>query len=206
MPSLFIFATMAKIKSSRRTSKKEVIKTAAARLFHDRGYGAASMRDLAEELGVEAPSLYNHISSKEELLQEICFGMANEFNFQMSLMDQNNRLTPLQKIESVFRFHIHIWVDKIDEVLVMTNEAKHLSEPYRSTFLHERRTYVKKLENFIAEGVSNQEIKPIDPTIAVLSMLNAVRGIEFWHRTKKEINASQLEENMVQLLLNGLKQ
>jgi hypothetical protein len=32
-----------------------------------------------------------------------------------------------------------------------------------------------------------------------------VRGIEFWHRTKKNINASELEESMIVHLVEGLK-
>ena len=40
---------------------------------------AASMRDLAERVGVEAASLYNHIRSKTELLHDICFNVANVF-------------------------------------------------------------------------------------------------------------------------------
>lgn len=196
---------MAKIKSTKRITKREVIKEEAARLFHDRGYGAASMRDLAEILGVEAPSLYNHIKSKEELLQEICFSTANEFTFQLGLVEPNEKLTALQKIEAITRFHIHIWVDRLNDVLVMTNEAKHLSEPYLSTFLNERRLYVKRFETIVNEGIRKGQIKKLDAYVVVLTILNAVRGIEFWHRSQKTTDASQLEENMVTNLLNGLK-
>ena len=41
---------------------------AACQLFADRGYRGTSMKDIAEALGVRAPSLYNHVSSKQEIL------------------------------------------------------------------------------------------------------------------------------------------
>ena len=70
---------MARIIIDKNSSRKEVIIAKAASLFREKGYKAASMRDLAESVGVEAASLYNHIKSKTELLHEICFGVANRF-------------------------------------------------------------------------------------------------------------------------------
>ena len=37
------------------------------------------MRLLAKELGIEAASIYNHISSKDELLETVCFDLASKF-------------------------------------------------------------------------------------------------------------------------------
>ena len=57
-------------------TKKQLILEAAARLFRDKGYAATSMRDLARAVDLKASSLYNHIGSKEEILQnisEICY-------------------------------------------------------------------------------------------------------------------------------------
>lgn len=48
---------MARIRTAKDVSRKEVIVKAAASLFHEKGYKAASMRDLAERVGVEASTL-----------------------------------------------------------------------------------------------------------------------------------------------------
>ena len=63
-----------------KASKREIILTAAAKLFRDRGYQATSMRDLAEAVELKASSLYNHIGSKEEILKEICMANADKFS------------------------------------------------------------------------------------------------------------------------------
>src|SRR3954463_9654655 len=74
---------MAKILTGKNSTKKEVIIQKAAFLFKSKSFAAASMRELAEALGVEAASLYNHIGSKNELLQAICSRIANKFTLQM---------------------------------------------------------------------------------------------------------------------------
>ena len=54
---------MAKVQR-RKASKKELILEKAATMFRQKGFAATSMRDLAETVGIEAASLYNHIRSK----------------------------------------------------------------------------------------------------------------------------------------------
>jgi hypothetical protein len=90
-------------------------------------------------------------------------------------------------------------------VMVTNNESKYLEEPYNGTFLNERRVYVRRLEQVIEDGMRKGNIKKVQPYAVVLTLMSAVRGIEFWHRTKKNISAEELEENMVLHLVKGLK-
>ena len=82
---------MAKIKSGKDATKKDVITQKASALFKKKGYSSTSMRELAEAVGVEAPSLYNHIGSKSELLQDICFKVANGFTSYLDTTENENR-------------------------------------------------------------------------------------------------------------------
>lgn len=195
---------MAKIKSSKHSTRKDVIVEQAASLFREKGYTATSMRDLAEKVGVEAASLYNHISSKAEILQEICFTVATEFMSnieQVELKPKNS----LEKVEDILRFHIRMMINKYETVYVSDREWKHLNEPYLPNFQNQRRAYRQRFAAVIEEGIRNGEIKPIDAPTAVLIVLHAVSGIESWHRSKRKIPADQLEENMVLMLVGGLK-
>lgn len=195
---------MAKIKSKKNGTKKETIVEAASHLFHEKGFSATSMRDLAEKVGVEAASLYNHIQSKSELLQELCFKVANEFMTNIETTDASD-LTAIGKINSLLRFHISYMVHRFEEVFVADREWKHLSDPYLSNYQNQRRIYRKRFAGIIEEGIRNKEIKDIDAPTAVLIILHAISGIESWHRSKKKISAELLEENMVTILVEGLK-
>ncbi len=188
----------------RKASKKEFILQKAAIMFREKGFSATSMRDLAETVGIEAASLYNHITSKSEILQEIIFRVANDCNVHLESMD-NPELSSQKKIESLIRFHVQMMLGRFEEYYVMVNEWIHLSEPYLTNFSTQRRNYVQRLEYIIDEGIRNKEMKPVIPYVAVLTILSSVRGLEFWHRSNKRISPEQMEDNMVNHLINGLK-
>jgi AcrR family transcriptional regulator len=188
----------------RKSSKKEVILIRAAAMFKDKGFAASSMRDLAETVGIEAASLYNHIKSKSEILQEIIFHAANECYMQLEEVDVDTK-SSLEKIEEVIRFHIRMMLTRFEEYHVMTHEWIHLSEPHLSNFTTQRRNYVQRLETIVDQGIQNKEMKPIVPYVAVLTILSAVRGLEFWHRSQKKYSPQQIEDNMVKHLITGLQ-
>lgn len=195
---------MGRIKTAENLSRKDVITSKAAALFKEKGYKAASMRELADIVGVEAASLYNHIHSKSELLHIICLNVANRFNAFMEILEYEE-WTPLEKIERLLRFHIQQIINAYEEVYVSDREWRHLSEPYLSNFQNQRRSYRKRFAAIIEQGIHQKQIKKIDAPTAVLIMLHAISGIESWHRSKQKISAEALEENMVTILLKGLQ-
>jgi TetR/AcrR family transcriptional regulator, cholesterol catabolism regulator len=195
---------MAKIIPGKDETKKDVITQSASRLFKEKGYNATSMRDLAEAIGVEAPSLYNHIGSKSEILQEICFRIANMFTAHINEVETSKQ-SIINKVEAIARFHIRMMIEEYDSVYLSDHEWKHLSEPYLSNFKNQRKSYRKRFAEIVQQGINQKEIKKIDPYIVVLTILSAVSGIESWQRSRKAIDARSLEENMIMILIEGIK-
>ncbi len=194
---------MARIKTENNLTRKEVIVSKAATLFREKGFKAASMRDLAEAVGVEAASLYNHIKSKTEILHELCFSVANRFVHKIDEVEAENS-DAIIKIEKLLRFHINEMLHHYEEVYVSDREWKHLSDPYLSNFQNQRRIYRKRFAAIIENGINEHQIKKIDAPTAVLIMLHAISGIESWHRSTQKITAEELEENMISILVGGL--
>ena len=195
---------MARMKVEQHLSRKDVILHQAASLFKERGFKATSMRDLAITLNIEAASLYNHISSKNELLHLICFSVAERFLSKAAVVNKSKG-TFINKIESILKFHITEIVERYNDVYVSDREWRHLTEPHLSNYRELRRSYRKQLTALIEEGIKAGEIKNIDAPTAVLILLHAISGIESWHRSKQKINPKELEKNMITILISGLK-
>lgn len=192
---------MARIITTKNKSRKEIITTKAALLFRKKGFAVTSMRELAEQMGVEASSLYNHIGSKNELLQTICFSVANDFTEHLQQIIQQKKSVPV-RLEQIIRFHIRMMLERFDEVYVANHEWKQLQEPFLSNFLHQRKSYESHLIELIRQGVKDKTCIGIQPEVAVLTLLSSVRGLEFWHH--KTTNTKTLENDMVQQLLHGI--
>ena len=194
---------MAKIKALTNGTKKDSIIKNAAVLFRKKGFRATSVRELAEMMGVEAPSLYNHISSKNELLQDICFDVARDFTAHMKkvLASKENAA---EQTASVIRFHISKMYNDFDKVYVSDNEWKQLHKNEADDFLAQRRAYENDFTSIIEAGIKQKLFTKMHPRIATLTILSALRGLELRQKNKKEFSLQELEENMIQHLINGI--
>jgi TetR/AcrR family transcriptional regulator, cholesterol catabolism regulator len=194
---------MARIQIQSNTNRKEIILNSAAYLFRKKGFKATTVRELAETLNIEAPSLYNHFISKSELLRQICFAVAADFTKHLTEL-KNTDLPEIKKIDLLIRFHIKKMYSDFDNVYVANHEWKHLPKNELQIFLNQRKEYEQQMIDIIKEGIKNNELKGMHPQVTVLTILSAVRGLEFWQRHKKEMSITELENNMVNHLLNGI--
>ena len=60
-------------------SRRRAIEDVASELFRAHGYAATSVRDIARGLEIQGPSLYAHVTSKEDVLWAIIDRAAGRF-------------------------------------------------------------------------------------------------------------------------------
>ncbi|NLL78071.1 MAG: TetR/AcrR family transcriptional regulator [Clostridiales bacterium] len=76
-----------------RQSTKDRIITEALKLFAEKGYEAVSVAQIAEAVGIKAPSLYKHYKSKQNIFTAILTEMSSRYEKQVGSMRMNG-ITP----------------------------------------------------------------------------------------------------------------
>jgi AcrR family transcriptional regulator len=155
----------------------------AARLFAEKGYDAASMRDIAGEVAVRPSSLYHHFPGKDSILFEICYGFLRDFNLEVVPELRADR-PPEQAIRAAIRAHILFSNRRWAQVLVSIRERRSLPEHQQAAINALRRQYRDALASTIQRGCEVGVFSVPDSTIAAMAVLDMVNGLAHWFRPR----------------------
>lgn len=198
---MFTFAMMEIVA---KKSRKAQIEEKATTLFREKGYAATSMRDLAQVLGIEAASLYSHIKSKEEILQKICFKMADEFFDAWKEVEMAD-YTYTQQMEKAAIAHVKVITANTDASAVFFNEWRHLSEPHLSEFLQMREDYEGRFISIIERGMEAGEFQRVDSKFMMLAIISSLNWTHNWYKPGRKLKPEEVAKKLSNLILNGLK-
>jgi TetR/AcrR family transcriptional regulator, cholesterol catabolism regulator len=185
------------------TKRKEEIQIAAARLFGERGFTASSVRDIAQAVGLGAASLYNHMGSKDELLNTICFHCAEQFlegmkTIQVTLAD------PIEKIRALVQLHIRIALHDKSSVTVFNDEWRHLQQPQLASFLELRRSYETAYLRIIRDGIENGKLRKMDAFLMYQFILSSLRWLHMPGVKKTKLTEEELTEQIISIIIKGI--
>ncbi|ALJ01567.1 TetR/AcrR family transcriptional regulator [Rufibacter tibetensis] len=184
--------------------RREGIVVEAAKLFKQKGFAGTSMRDLAEQVKMDAATMYHYISSKDEILKTICFGVADAYVTHLQEIE-DAPLSFTEKLKALVRLHIHLMTTKGPEVSVANNDWKFLSEEALQEFKSLRSQYERKLANLIEQGVAAGELQEVNTSVALFTLLSAVRWVELWWKPERGISTEELENTIITILFKGLQ-
>jgi AcrR family transcriptional regulator len=187
-----------------KLDRKAEIRKTAKRLFKERGYAATSMRDLAKEVGIEAASLYNHLSSKEELLNEMCFDIAEQF-FQAFQKAVSQEKSASKKLRTAIKAHIEIIATNLDASTVFFHEWIFLKEADLARFKKLRAQYEQGFRDLVLEGIKDKDFKEVNVKLAVFTILSALNATYDLYKSNEKLTQDEITESISNLLLKGLK-
>ena len=187
----------------RLATRKEQIEQTATHLFKTRGFAAASMRDLAQLLGMEAASIYTHIRSKEEILQKICFRLAYEFfnGFRAAVSDSP---TASGQLRAAILAHVRVITENVAAAAVFQTEWRHLSEPYLSDIIRRQEEYENNFRQLLQAGQTNGELRITDVALTARTLLASLNGLPGWYKPEGALSPEQIAQNIADIFLIGL--
>jgi AcrR family transcriptional regulator len=160
------------------------------------------MEDLASAMGVQKGSLYAHVRSKEDLLDEIARDGAAAFHGALDEIDE--RLPAVEKLRLALRAHLRVVAEQLDVATVFVREWRYLEGERRQRFLAERRRYEERIRALFREGVEQSELRTdLDVTVAGLVFLSAANWAYTWLQPGRDTDG--LADRFFELLVDGMR-
>ena len=185
-------------------TRKEQIRKVAEHMFRQKGYAATSMRSIAGEIGIEAASIYSHIKAKEDILHDICFGMA-EYFFSAHEEAVSLARNAEEKLRKAMAAHLRIITENIDAAAVFFHDWRHLSTKALQQFKQLRLQYEDAFRKIFREGVAEGTFKAMDEKFIILTLFSTMNWTYEWYKPGGTLTSDALADNLTQIILQGIK-
>ncbi len=175
----------------------------AARVFYEKGYEGASIRDISRASGVSLAGMYYYVESKQKLLYLI-----QAYTFKTVLARLEERLTgasdPVDKLKILVHNHLDYFLRHPVEMKVLSHEDEALEGEYRKEILQIKRRYYAIARAIFEELRERGLARRVNPRVAVLSLFGMMNWVYTWHRPNVDPRADALAEAVAGMFLHGV--
>jgi AcrR family transcriptional regulator len=174
----------------------------ASRIFCEKGYEGASMRDLSRATGMSLAGLYHYFESKEELLYLI-----QKHTFTTIIDSLRCKLENSGDAEERIRIfienHLEYFLANKEAMKVLTHEDDTLKNGRGAEIAAIKRRYYHLCLDLL-EDLRRAKGLQFSGRLAVLSLFGMINWIYTWHNPRVDANASALAGQMGDIFLRGV--
>ena len=189
--------------ASDRDGASARIRQAAIALFCARGYHGTSVRDLAQILRIEAPSLYYHFPSKQKLLVDI-FDRTMDDLLEGLRRAIEGESGPEEQLRAAVRFHVHFHIERQDEAFISHSELRSLTAPHRRRTIAKRDRYETMFRRLLSAGVRAGIFSILDVRLSSTAILMMCSGVSDWFSGRGRLDAATVADRYAEMVLRML--
>lgn len=167
------------------------IQQAALELFASKGYRSTTMGDIGERVGVRGPSLYRHVSSKQQVLVEIMAGTMERLLAAHQVATRRSS-GPVEGLQRAAEAHARYHAGHRLEAFVGNREIDNLEEPWRTEIVNRRSAYEKAFRKIIEAGREAGIFTVESSRLASFAILDMGMGISLWYRPGGALSESEV--------------
>ena len=162
-----------------------------------------TMSDLAKRLSVSKTSLYEHFSSKNELIHNILVAASQDIQSQREAIYNNSELSFAEKISSLLKV-VPTVVGPLNNDRLPDELQNHYPEEYL-IFEKFREEDLQRLLAFIDQGIERNEIRPVNMKVLHHLISSAMISL-FSYRflSKSNMTFPDALGAMTDIIVNGL--
>jgi AcrR family transcriptional regulator len=173
------------------------LRQTALRLFAQHGYAAVSMRQIAQDVGVQAGALYNYTPDKQSLLFEL---MESHLQELLDRFEDRLGASPDDRLRHFVAFHLRFHHDRPDAVFIAYMELRNLTSENFARIEALRRRYEMLLETILCDGLKSGAFEVADPRVATRAIIAMLTGVTTWFRSGGLLSLAQIEEQYWQMV------
>lgn len=194
---------MARTVGSNGPKTMEAIRKAGLWLIYSQGYEAMSLRRLAAEVGIQAGSLYNHITTKQDLLFDLIKVHMDEL---MERLDQAlaGISDPEDRLQAFIAFHVGYHITRKREVFICYSELRSLEPKNYEIVVGLRQHYERKLIGILDDGVAEGRFTVADTTVAAYGILAMLTGVCTWFSPAGRLTKEEVTDIYTGMVRHGL--
>ncbi|PAY06550.1 MULTISPECIES: TetR/AcrR family transcriptional regulator [Bradyrhizobium] len=194
---------MARTIGSHGPTTLEAIRKAGVRLIFEHGYEAMSLRQLAAEVGIQAGSLYNHISTKQDLLFDLVQDHINDLLRELDLALEG-KADPVERLRAFVAFHVTYHMTRKREVFIANSELRSLDAKNYDAVVALRGAYEQRLAEILADGVAEGVFEVVDIQVATFAIIALLTGLCTWYRPGGRLTRDAIIAAHEKLVLSGV--
>jgi len=182
----------------------EPVFRAAGQLFRQKGFDAATVREIAAAAGMLPGSLHYRYASKEELLLALMDrGIASAVAaVRLAIAEVRD---PLDRMRAALRAHLQLLVRDDEAIYVLLYEGRSLSGPAREHMVRLRDRYDALWDGLLHAAAGTGRIRPeVDLRLVRLFLLGGVNWAAQWFSHRGAHSADQVADAFADMVLRGV--
>ena len=183
-------------------SNAEVFR-AAARLMVQKGYGATSISDIAQAVGMTKAGLYHHITGKEDLLFQILIHAMD--GVERDVIEPVKQVEdPEERLREIIRLHLRRLFENGLEFALLFPERRHLEPAQQDAVVQRGKNYLGLICVALSELADQGKLRDLDIYIAAVHILQIITGVARWCTKDTGISEDHLVEQTVNFGLSAV--
>jgi TetR/AcrR family transcriptional regulator, cholesterol catabolism regulator len=182
---------------------RDDILDAAAQIFSQKGFHAASMQDIAQAVNVQKASLYHHVTSKQSILLAL-LDRALDLLIEHIQSVTSQSLPAEEKLRAAMQAYLEAMLEHRDLAAVLLLEHRSLEPELMSRHIPRRDRFEHLWRDLIQEGMEQGKFTCSDPNTAARAVLGVMNWTITWYRPEGKLTPPEIGDQFASLFLRGI--